>query len=336
MSRRGATRLAPAVLLLVLSLALGSCEGVQSALAPSAPEAARIAQLSWVLFAGAAVIFVAVTAVALLALFGPERWRRRIAGESTVIAGGLVFPTVVVTAVLVYSLVLTSADPLPVGDGEPVRVTVVGERWWWRVIYTDARGRSFESANELRLPLGQPVEIALLSNDVIHSFWVPKLAGKLDMVPGRVNRMRVMAQETGVSRGQCAEYCGGPHALMAFYVRVMEPPAFEAWVAEAAGPARPPPHDPIAERGRALFLANGCGACHTVRGTPAAGTIGPDLTHVGGRLSLAAGILPNTAEAMAAWIVGTQRIKPENLMPPFEIFDPDELAALAGYLASLK
>src|SRR5918997_3567197 len=213
MPRRRAIRVAPAALLLAPLLALGGCEGIQSALDPSAPEAARIAQLSWVLFAGATIIMVVVMAVALLALFGPERWRRRIASESTVIAGGLVFPTVVVAAVLVYSLALTSADPLLTGDGAPVRVTVVGERWWWRVVYQDAQGRTFESANELRLPLGRPVEIALLSNDVIHSFWVPKLAGKLDMIPGRVNRMSIAAQETGVSRGQCAEYCGGAASL---------------------------------------------------------------------------------------------------------------------------
>jgi cytochrome c oxidase subunit 2 len=329
--RRSATPIAPAALL----LALGGCEGIQSALDPIAPEAARIAQLSWALFAGAAVILAAVTAIALLALFGPERWRRRIGRDSTVIAGGLVFPIVVVTAVLVYSLGVSGAGALPTGGGDPLRITVVGERWWWRVIYHDAQGRTFESANELRLPLGQPVEISLLSNDVIHSFWVPKLAGKLDMIPGRVNRLRIAARETGVSRGQCAEYCAGAHALMAFYVMVMEKPAFEAWLAETAGPA-PPPHDAVAERGKALFLANGCAACHTVRGTPAVGTIGPDLTHVGGRLSLAAGILPNTAEAIAAWIVNNQQIKPDNLMPPFGIFDADELSAVAGYLAGLK
>jgi cytochrome c oxidase subunit II len=191
------------------------------------------------------------------------------------------------------------------------------------------------SANEVRLPAGRPIEVLLRSTDVIHSFWIPKLAGKTDMIPGRVNRMVIQAEAPGVFRGQCAEYCGGPHALMAFYAVAMAPGEFEPWLEQEARPARIPKEAFLAE-GRELFLASGCGACHTIRGTPADGQFGPDLTHVGGRLSLGAGILPNNVGTLAGWIADTQHLKPDNLMPSFNIFSGAELRALAAYLESLE
>ena len=190
-------------------------------------------------------------------------------------------------------------------------------------------GAPVVAANELRLPVGEPVELLLTATDVIHSFWLPSIAGKRDMIPGQVNRLVLEASEPGVYRGQCAEYCGGPHALMAFYAIAARPRTSPPGSSARRAPAAPPA-DPFLAQGRELFLASGCGACHTVRGTPADGELGPDLTHVGSRLSLAAGILPNNVGTIAGWIADTRQIKPGNKMPSFNTFSGVELRALAA------
>jgi cytochrome c oxidase subunit 2 len=192
-----------------------------------------------------------------------------------------------------------------------------------------------ETANEIRIPAGQPVEFLLTTSNVIHSFWVPNLAGKIDMIPGRANRLRVQANAPGMFRGQCAEYCGAQHAKMAFHVVAHTPDEYDAWIAALILPAQEP-GTPLWQRGMQSFLQNGCGACHTIRGTHAAGKLGPDLTHVGSRLSLGAGVLPNSADAIAAWIRDSQHLKPENKMPAFNQFSSEELRALAAYLESLR
>jgi cytochrome c oxidase subunit II len=335
--------------------ALGSgCAGVQSALAPVGVEAERIDTLFRVLTIFSAVVLAGVIAVTAAALFGGHAWRKKLAGERLIVRAGIVFPVVALSLLLGYSVYVMSlggsaqaGTGLRLGTDERTGVganragesglgiEVVGERWWWRVTYSTPGGRRIESANELRLPVGRPVAVELTSADVIHSFWAPTLAGKLDMIPGRVNTLTLTATEPGVSRGQCAEYCGGAHALMAFYVVAMPPEDFSAWLArEAAEPA--PPEAGQERAGQALFMTRGCAGCHTIRGTGARGTIGPDLTHVGGRRSLGAGILPNDSRAFARWIRDNQHIKPENLMPPFEIFTEAELAQLAAYLESLE
>lgn len=318
----------------VAALFLEACRGVQSALAPQSLQAERVAGLFWVMTIGGALILLLVMFVTALAMLGPESSRRWLGREGIILAGGIVFPVVTLTTLLGYGFVLTNISDSRAGGGEPIKIAVVGERWWWRVIYRDSAGRRIESANELRIPVGRPVEIELTSADVIHSFWAPKLAGKLDMIPGRTNILTLIAKEAGVSRGQCAEYCGGAHALMAFYVVALPQPEFERWLAHEAGPASAPA-TAQAREGMTLFAASGCGACHTVRGTPAAGAIGPDLTHVGGRLSLAAAALPNDEAAFARWIKDNQHIKPGNLMPPYGIFSDSGLAAVSNYLASL-
>lgn len=322
-------------LTLALASALGGCEGVQSALAPQGAEAGRIAVLFNILMVGATVIFVGVIALTAVAIFGGARWRGWIGREAVVIGGGIVFPIVTLTALLGHSLVLMRAGGAAADADDALEIAVVGEMWWWRVIYTGPDGRQFESANELRIPVGQPARVKLSSADVIHSFWVPSLAGKLDMIPGRTNVLTLVADKPGISRGQCAEYCGGAHALMSFFVVALLPEEFEAWFAREAAPAAPPA-DTTAEEGQRLFLLSGCGACHAVRGTPAAGSIGPDLTHVGGRLSLAAATLEMNRSALMRWIVDNQHIKPENRMPPFRIFAEPELAAISTYLEGLR
>jgi cytochrome c oxidase subunit 2 len=300
-------------------------DGIQSALNPQGPDAAVIAEISWVLFAGAAVIFAAVMALAAYAVFGRREQASRLSPRLLIVGGGIVLPAVTLFALLVYSLA-RAASLHPV-DEDALRIEVVGEQWWWRVHYLDAEGRrDFATANEIRVPVGRPVELLLKSGDVLHSFWVPVLAGKLDMIPGRTNRLRVRAERPGEFRGQCAEYCGGPHAFMALYVVAEEPERYARW---AQGQRKP------AEQGNALFAAH-CATCHTVRGTAAAGVLGPDLTHVGGRLSIGAGLLPNNAGALAGWIASNQHLKPGNLMPAFRHFTGEELRALAAYLESLK
>lgn len=323
------------ITLLLAPLTLSGCVEIQSALSPEGPEAGRIALLFWVMTGGSAIILIVVIMLAIFAIFGGARARELISREGMIVGGGIVFPVFTLTALLVYGLVLTSAGPGATGEGASVRISVIGEQWWWRVIYTDAQGRRIESANELRLPVNRPVLIELTSADVIHSFWIPKLAGKLDMIPGRKNMLRLTASKAGISRGQCAEYCGGAHALMSFYVIAMPEADFDAWLAREAANASTLDGGP-ATQGAELFLKSGCGACHAIRGTASDGTIGPDLTHVGSRMSLAAAALPNDAQAFAQWIEDNQRIKPENKMPAYRIFTPTELAAIAAYLESLK
>lgn len=308
--------------------------GIQSALNPKSPYAETVATFSWMLFAGAAVVTLVVVAFAAWALWARPERRRWMSGTRFVILAGVVFPAVTLSTLLLYSFGVTRANE---GRGEPaaVRIEVVGHQWWWRVIYRDGAGAAvLETANEIRIPVGEPVELVLRSEDVLHSFWVPVLAGKLDMIPGHVNRLRLRASQEGVFRGQCAEYCGGPHAQMAFYVVAQAPETYAQWLAAQREPAAAPT-DAFASRGRDLFMQR-CAACHAIRGTPAAGRLGPDLTHIADRTSLGAGILPNTPGNLAGWISSSQHIKPGNLMPSMNIFSGEELRALTAYLTALR
>jgi cytochrome c oxidase subunit 2 len=213
-----------------------------------------------------------------------------------------------------------------------MRVRVTGEMWWWRVAYLDGEGRTIiRDANELHIPVGQPVLLELESADVIHSFWVPRLSGKKDMIPGRRNLLRIQADSPGTYGGQCAEYCGGPHALMGFVVIAHTPESFARWSAAKAAPPTP-----AGGPGAELFLSSGCAACHTIGGTAANGLAGPDLTHVGSRRTIGAGILPNNRGTLAGWVADSQTIKPGNRMPAYKQFSADELNAVAEYLESLK
>ena len=309
-------------------------EGIQSALHPQGPAATIVAEMFWVMCAGAAIILVAVTALAAYAVFAPRKDAAILSGSSLIVAGGIVFPVLTLSALLLYSFV-RAGSIAPAAPRPAVRIEVVGEQWWWRVHYLDAGGRSdFVTANEIRIPVGQPVQLDLNSADVIHSFWVPSLAGKLDMIPGRTNRLRIQADRPGRYRGQCAEYCGGPHARMAVFVVAEPPEQFDRWMQIQRRPATAPADD-IRRKGRDLFLAQ-CGACHAVRGTAAVGTRAPDLTHVAGREFIGAGLLPNNAGTLAGWIASAQHLKPGSLMPAFDSLSGPELRALAAYLAGLS
>lgn len=310
---------------------------LQSVLSPAGPAAATISSMSWVLFTGGALIFIGVMALLAWAVLkrrcatdGEARSQRR-----WIVGGGLVFPLVVLIALLAYSGWRTPGWLEKPPSGALV-VSVTGHLWWWNVRYRDpATGAEIALANELRLPVGRPVWLGLNSADVIHSFWVPALAGKIDMVPGRVNHLLVEASQAGVFRGQCAEFCGEQHARMALHVVAQAPADFDAWLAAQARPAAEP-STPLARRGREAFRAQRCNACHTVRGDSEEGRLGPDLTHVGSRLYLGAGTLPNTGGSLAHWIADTQRVKPGARMPSSGDLDPATLQAIAAYLEGLR
>lgn len=320
------------IYMVLLLMALEGCSGEQSAFAGLGPVSSRISLLMWIMFIAAVLITALICLLLLVSLAGPSRWRYKLAREKSVVWGGIVFPVVTLSALLIYGFsVLRMGEKLSRSQ-EPVRISVVGEQWWWRVIYRQADGRTTESANEVRVPVGRLVEIELSSADVIHSFWLPAYAGKVDMIPGRINKLHFIADKPGIVRGQCAEYCGGAHALMAFYTVALAPDDYEDWLAKERSDAGPT-HE---KEGEQLFIDSGCGGCHTVRGTQADGKIGPDLTHVGSRRSLGAGILPNTPESFAQWISRHQKLKPDNLMLPFDFFSESELRALSAYLKELE
>ncbi|SEG10955.1 cytochrome c oxidase subunit II [Bosea lathyri] len=313
------------------TFALSGCSEMQSALAPAGDEARRVALLTWILFAGAAMILLIVGIALYLGIRGSERSRRVLGSDKAIKLGGIAFPVVTLTVLLGYGVWLMRGT---IATDQPgtLRIEVTGEQWWWRVAYAGRNGTAIAEANELRIPVGREIDVVLRSADVIHSFWVPSLGGKLDMIPGRTNTLRLKAERPGIYRGQCAEYCGGPHALMAMEIVALPDGEFEAWLAAGAATPTGDRH----ERGRALFESAGCGACHTVRGTQASGVVGPDLSRVGARRFLAAATVPNTPENLARFIASGQAIKPGNLMPEFKIFSDDELGALVMYLVSLK
>ena len=322
-----------AIFVVIAACVLQACAGQQSALDPAGENAERVAELFWVMLGGAAVIWTLVLAAVVYATrVAPGRHCVRI-GNALLLWGGLVLPTVTLAGLLTYGLALMADLRVP-GDG--LKIAVAGEQWWWRVHYhMPGADAPVASANEVRLPRGQRVEIELTSPDVIHAFWLPSIAGKVDMIPGRVNRLVVEPTRTGTFRGACAEFCGESHALMAFSAVVMEPGAFEEWLAQQAAGAGAPA-TPLAARGRELFDQVGCGACHAVRGTAAEGTIGPDLTHLAGRATLGAGILPNSHDALVRWITRTETIKPGSRMPSFGALPTHHVEAIASYLESLE
>jgi cytochrome c oxidase subunit II len=306
---------------------------IQSALGGAAgSHAALLHELGVVLYTGAALIFIVVITLALLGAFSkpkPVRWQRWIIG------GGLAFPIATLSALLGYSLSIgNSLEVHPPGDA--LRIEIIGRQWWWEVRYIHPDGDGeVVLANEVHLPTGRPAHLTLKTGDVIHSFWVPPLAGKVDMIPGRTTRLVVRSDEAAMFRGQCAEYCGGQHAWMALFVVVEPKERFDAWLTQQARGVTVP-SDPFLKLGHDAFFKGGCDECHAVRGTRATSTAGPDLTHVGGRESLAAGMLKNHIGTMAGWIAGPQDIKPGSLMPPVDVYTGQELRAVSAWLESLE
>jgi cytochrome c oxidase subunit 2 len=299
---------------------------------PASPPAESIRSLAVLVLAITGVIFVVVEGILIYAVI---RFRRRVdAGTAeppqvygskpieiawTAAPALIVFVLVLVTARTLWEVNVPPPQP---GEGDnTLFVTVVGRQWWWEYNYDHYNGRElgFTTANELHIPAGadgvaRPVYLSLKSADVAHSFWVPRLAGKTDVIPGRVNNMWFQTDQPGLYVGQCAEYCGMQHANMLIRVVVDSPGDFERWLEDEQKPAV---EDPAAGAGRTAFLAQSCVNCHRVRGTPAQGRYAPDLTHLMGRRTLASGMVENTPKNLGGWLADPQRIKPGCLMPAF-------------------
>lgn len=270
-----------------------------------------------------------------LGIYAVRTGRIATASRAWLIGGGLILPISILTVIFVRAT--TASHVMAPGlAADVLHVTVTARQWWWEIRYAGGLSQpSVTLANELHLPVGRTVLVELTSDDVIHSFWVPSLAGKMDMLPGRVTRLVMEPTREGVFRGQCAEFCGLQHATMAFLVVVESAGEFQRWLTRQALPALPPA-DPVLLQGQRSFFAAGCQRCHTVRGTPAAGRWGPDLTHVGSRRSLGAGLVDNHLGTMGAWIAGSQDLKPGNLMPPETSLSGRDFRALAAWLSSLQ
>ena len=309
---------------------LAGCNRHQSTLAPFGADAEAIRHLFIVMLVGAVGIAGFVAWLMRRAVRAPVGEMTHRKGMRLVLWLGGIVPTVVLLGLLAYSLPYMRPRPVAPAD---LRIAVDGEQFWWRVAYRAAAGAPVLSANEIRIPVGRTVAFRLTAGDVVHSFWIPGLAGKMDMIPGRTNTLVVRADRSGRYRGQCAEFCGLSHALMALDVVAMEPAAFDAWLEGQRGPARGAVADVAGAR---LFAAQGCGGCHAVRGTAAASRIGPDLSRFGQRATLAAGILPMTTANVAGFIRHPQATKPGVRMPAFPQLSDAEAMAIARYLEGLK
>lgn len=304
----------------------------QSVLHPASAEAAATARLWWLMCGVLGVAFVIVIALTLRAVFGrpPGDAGPPGGGARFVVLGGIVIPAFILIGLLVLSLQVTLAQRRP---AEGLAVEIVGHQWWWEVRYPETGG---VTANELYLPVGEPVLLELWAADVVHSLWVPNLHGKIDLMPEVRNRFWLQAEEAGTWRGQCAEFCGRQHAWMALTVVALPREEFDAWLEERQRPRPLPQEDPaLVRRGEEVFFEAACHTCHAVRGTRAQARIGPDLTHVGSRAMLAAGALANDPANLGRWIVRPQDVKPGSLMPATPLA-PDDLAALVAYLQSLR
>lgn len=323
--------------LLLVGLMLSGCAGQQSALDPAGHHARQIAQLWWWMLGGGLTIWLIMVSLTYYAIFARRRSHFRYTTVWVVIGGGVVFPCIVLTILLCFGLSMLPGLLAPPPTGSMV-IEVEGVQWWWRVNYpetvvNDQRLPGFETANEICIPVDQPVEFRLQSHDVIHAFWIPALGGKVDMIPGRITRLTVHPYRMGRYRGACAEYCGDSHALMNFDVRIVSRVDFEKWLVHQASE--------VADRdgstaSSGIFHTSGCGACHTIRGTAAQGRVGPDLTHFGSRLSVGAGIYENNRAAILVWLRSTEHIKPGVHMPNFNALGDAQLHELASYLEQLR
>jgi cytochrome c oxidase subunit 2 len=323
-----------------LVLVLAGCGSDQSTLAPASRASRDIATIWWVMLVGSAVVFAVVLALVTVVVVrrhgaptsadGPGGSHR--GAHIFIGVAGVAVPLVVLTALFALTLGTLSTTSSAAGASSSVMtIEVTGRQWFWDVVYPAQHVRT---ANEIHIPVGETVTIVALAGDVIHSFWVPELNRKVDMIPGRRNVIRLRADRAGVFRGQCAEFCGLQHAHMAFTV-VAEPRAdLDAWLAREATDA-PAPSTPAEQRGQQVLLGSACVYCHTIAGTNASGKIGPDLTHLSSRRSLGAGVVPNTPGYLAGWILDPQHLKPGNRMPATALSGP-ELQDLLAYLRTLR
>ena len=334
----GRVRALPIVLLACPVLLLAGCGGgKQNTLNPASPQEHKISVLFWIMMAVAWAGFALI--VGLLALGWVHRKKEGLpfgrgdkTGTGLVIGLGVAMPIVLLTVLFVYSdLFVLNSTAAPDARTTKRTVEIVGHQWFWEASYP---GTVAVTANDIHIPAGVRVNTVVRTVDVIHSFWVPELNRKIDLIPGQPNTVLLDASRPGTFRGQCAEFCGLQHANMSLVVYADPPARFRAWLANEAKPAREP-STPDEQRGREIFLSHTCSGCHTIRGTSADGHIGPDLTHVGGRQDLAGLVLGNTPANMLRWIHDPQHIKPGVKMPDLHLSQAEERSVVA-YLESLK
>jgi cytochrome c oxidase subunit 2 len=326
-------------------LALAGCEGPQSALDPKGPGATEIGSLFWVFTVICGVAWVLVVIALAAALVRRRSLREQLADPLLVdgrrdvrlmrVAVAATVLTGVVLIALTASSYFTGKSLAHLATPDEMTVRVNGHQWWWEIRYEAGQpDRVLSTANEIVIPVGKTVRLKLASSDVIHSFWVPNLSGKHDLIPGRESELRLSADEPGAYRAQCAEFCGLQHAHMSLLVIALPKADFDAWMESQLAPARAP-SDADRQAGQTVLLSTACVMCHTVRGTNAGGKVGPDLTHLASRRTIAAGTLPMSRGNLAAWIADPQSIKPGSNMPRVDL-DPDQLNALVAYLEGLK
>jgi cytochrome c oxidase subunit 2 len=325
----------------VVLLAGAACsDGAPSILEPRSDAGRKVEGLWWLTFWTSVVVVLFVTAFIVRAVrrgrkAAPEEAEDGIDkrpvpwGEPFIVIAGLVVSGAILAGTFAVSLRAMNALADP--PGRPVlTIEVIGRNWWWEARYPNGA----VTANEIHIPAGRAVEVKLSTADVIHSFWVPQLNVKQDQVPRMDNRLWLRADEPGRYRGQCAEFCGLQHARMVFWVEAQPPAQFDQWLAREASAAREP-LAPLAVRGRDIFLNSSCAGCHAIRGTSAAGTLGPDLTHLASRETIGAGLLLLQRDSLSDFIRNAQHAKPGASMPPTEVSE-DELAALVDYLMGLE
>lgn len=316
------------------ALMLAGCAESPSTLSPASENAAMIANLFYILTAIAVVVFIVVE---VLLFYAVIRFRRKQTdGLPTQIHGNTKFEiawTAVPAIVLAIIFVLTwqTLSALAAIPADSVKIKVTGAQWWWDVQYTDL---GVVTANEIHIPVGKAAAFTLEAKDVIHSFWVPELGGKLDLIPGHTNRMWIRPTQVGAYHGQCAEFCGTSHANMRLVVVVETQNQFDAWIAQQKQPAAAPTTD-LTKRGAEEMAKAGCQACHTINGTTLAGKIGPNLTHVASRQQIAAGLIDFSADNLRLWISNPQAVKPGATMPKLPL-TKDQMDAIVAYLMTLK
>jgi cytochrome c oxidase subunit 2 len=310
-----------------------------SPLDPKSPDAHDIATLWWWMLVVAGIVFLGAVALLAIAILRRDKPGLPLIGESErantvlVLAFGIAIPVVILSALFVIAnLVLLSQTDAPAADETDLTVEVVGHQWFWAVSYPKSGVRT---ANEIHIPDRTPVNVVVRSADVIHSFWVPEQNRKIDMIPGRTNNIELYAEEPGIYRGQCAEFCGLQHAHMAFRVYAEPEADFRRWLAGQEKPAVSEGLSAEARLGKRYFMENACAGCHTISGTPAEGTIGPDLTHVASRDTIAADTLENTPENLFRWIQNPQSIKPGDKMPGLGL-GAKKFHAIVAYLSELR
>lgn len=316
--------------------------GMHSAIDTAGPRAHEIAQLMTLFTAVCAVVYLIVIGVLIWALMR-KRARPRLASEAEresadrkarVVVGWATALTVLILISLGLSEFFVKRS-LSQPPQDPLLITITGHQYWWEIEYDNPDpSQRLRTANELHIPTGKPVQLLLTSNDVIHSFWLPSITGKKDLIPGRPNTEVLIADKPGLYTGQCAEFCGLQHAKMRLVMHADTPEDFEKWRQRQLQPGREPTTD-MERRGRAVFTSASCVLCHSVQGTEASATVGPDLTHIGSRSMIAAGTVPNTPSNLSAWILAPHRMKPGVEMPATQL-PADDLGALTEYLVSLQ